>query len=70
MEFDKVEMAKQILREAGYYVDNLWHIDDVKEEFECSDEDAQMVLNNVLTHDNLVMRINEMIREQGEQSTL
>ena len=70
MEFDKVEIAKQILREAGYYVDNLWHIDDVKEEFECSDEDAQMVLNNVFTHDNLVMRINEMIREQGEESTL
>lgn len=70
MEFDKVEIAKQILREAGYYVDNLWHIDDVKDEFECSDEDAQMVLNNVFTHDNLVMRINEMIREQGEESTL
>ena len=28
---DKIEQAKAILREAGYFVDNLWHINDAKE---------------------------------------
>ena len=25
-----IEQAKEVLKENGYYVDNLWHIDDVK----------------------------------------
>lgn len=43
-----IESAKQFLKENGYYVDNLWHIDDVKIHFKCTDEEAYDVLDDVL----------------------
>lgn len=44
--------AKEVLRKAGYFVDNLWHIDDVKLRFKVFDnEDAQDVLNQALTNE-------------------
>jgi hypothetical protein len=40
-----IESAKQILRDHGYYVDNLWHIDDVKQNYNISDDEAYDILN-------------------------
>ena len=31
------------LASRGYYTNNLWHVDDVKQNYECSDEDAQEI---------------------------
>ena len=31
--FKSVEDARAFLREQGYFVDNLWHVDDVKDTF-------------------------------------
>lgn len=31
--FQSVENARAYLREQGYFVDNLWHVDDVKSTF-------------------------------------
>ena len=47
-----IEQAKEVLRENGYFVDNLWHVDDVKLRYQCNDdEQAQDILNSALTND-------------------
>ena len=55
---DKIQQAKAILREAGYFVDNLWHVDDVKSRYEgCDDATAQEILDNALTNDGTMSQI-------------
>ena len=51
--------AKQALREAGYFVDNLWHVDDVKNatEVSLSTEQAMQVLSMALTNDATMEQI-------------
>lgn len=50
--------AKEVLRNAGYFVDNLWHIDDIKLRYDCDDdEQAQDVLNTALTNDATMEQI-------------
>jgi hypothetical protein len=38
--------AREVLRKAGYFVDNLWHIDDVELDG-ASDEDKMQILDDV-----------------------
>jgi len=45
---DKIEQAKAILREAGYCTGSLWHIKDVKQYHECTDEEAYDILEKAL----------------------
>lgn len=52
-----VEQAKEVLKANGYFVDNLWCVDDVKDNYKCSDEDAQEVLNKALTNDATMEQI-------------
>ena len=48
----EIEKAKEVLRKEGYFVDNLWHVDDVKLKFTVFDnEDAQDILNDALTNE-------------------
>lgn len=53
-----IHEAKQVLREAGYFVDNLWHIHDVYNAAEgnIQKDQAMQVLDMALT--------NEIITEQ------
>jgi hypothetical protein len=44
-----IQYAKDILKNEGYFVDNLWHISDVQQIYDCTDEKAQEVLFNALT---------------------
>ena len=60
---NKIQEAKQILRDAGYFIDNLWHISDVQQDFNCSDEEAQEVLMEALTNSWIVDQIWQSIRE-------
>jgi len=53
--------AKQLLRNEGYFVDNLWHVRDVQNNFECTDEQAQDVLYWSLTSPTTIEYINEHI---------
>lgn len=47
-----ISQAKFTLKQAGYFVDNLWHVNDVKLRYNCEDnEQAQDILNNALTND-------------------
>jgi hypothetical protein len=56
-----VQQAKQVLRDAGYFVDNLWTIQDVQDRFECDDETAQGILYDSLTNEYIVEKIFEQI---------
>lgn len=55
----KTTEAKQALRDAGYFVDNLWHIDDVKNatEVSLSTEQAMQVLSMALTNEATMEQI-------------
>ncbi len=54
-----IHEAKQALREAGYFVDNLWHVDDVKNatEVSLSTEQAMQVLSMALTNNDTTNQI-------------
>jgi hypothetical protein len=71
---NEIEKAKATLRDAGYFVDNLWHIDDVHGKYACDAETAQGILDDALTNDatmeQIWMAINigiEIEKEQQEQ---
>jgi hypothetical protein len=54
----EIANAKEVLRKAGYFVDNLWHIDDVKLRYNCEDDNqAQNILNSALTNDATMEQI-------------
>jgi hypothetical protein len=55
------QQAIQFLHDKGYYVQNLWHISDVQNRFECTSEEAQDILYNVHNNDAIVERIFEGI---------
>jgi hypothetical protein len=56
----KIDRARATLREAGYFVDNLWCVDDVEGDF--TDERKQEILNNALTNEYLMEMIHEQIK--------
>jgi hypothetical protein len=49
--------AKLVLKQAGYFVDNLWHVDDVKDNYNSDDDNAQEVLGRALTNDSTMEHI-------------
>jgi glutathione synthase/RimK-type ligase-like ATP-grasp enzyme len=56
------EEAKQVLRNAGYYVDNLWSIYDVDTEgIDMTNDERYDILNEVLTSPRIIQEINETI---------
>jgi hypothetical protein len=67
---NEIEKAKATLRDAGFFVDNLWHIDDVQSRYECTDEQAQEILDYVLTNERLVEDIFELIHLEAEEMEL
>ena len=66
MALSKVQKAKQVLRDNGYFVDNLWTVSDVKTKFDCTDEEAQDVLLMAMTNEATMEQIWFSIREFGE----
>ncbi|MDB2399701.1 hypothetical protein N9W01_00385 [bacterium] len=63
----KVEQAKRVLEDNGYFVDSLWHIEDVKSKSNgISDEDAMGVLEQALTNDWIMEQINVTIGDLVE----
>tara|TARA_R110002020_G_scaffold9539_2_gene37448 strand:- start:11015 stop:11242 length:228 start_codon:yes stop_codon:yes gene_type:complete len=63
---DKVTEALDFLESEGYFVYNLWHVQDVQNNFECTNEEAQEVLEGVLTNDWLMGQINAGINQEAE----
>jgi hypothetical protein len=60
---NKLEEAKEVLRKAGYYVDNLWHLSDVTRLKSMSDEDAYGILDDALANEWIVEKIFDSISE-------
>jgi len=62
-----IEEAKELLRQNGFYVDNLWHVEDVKSKSDVNDDDAYRILDDALTNDWIMEQINVTIGELVEQ---
>jgi len=62
-ENDRLNDAKKILKMYGYYTDNLWHIDDVKQNYDITDEQAYEMLNRAMQLDYTTSTIFEIIDE-------
>jgi len=65
-----IEQAKQVLRDNGYFVDNLWNVSDVQVVFECTDEEAQEVLLASMTNEQTMEQIWYSIDEFGSMDNL
>lgn len=50
------EQAKEVLRNAGYYVDNLWNVNDVNDD-SLTDQEKQSVLAMSLTNEHIMGEI-------------
>ena len=70
MENLTIESAKQFLKDNGYFVDNLWSVNDVKGKFECTDEQAQTVLNDVLSGEWFIGEVNASIEISADAYSL
>jgi hypothetical protein len=46
-----IQEAKDFLHSEGYYVGNLWTTQDVRFNFNCTEEEAQSILDLALTND-------------------
>jgi hypothetical protein len=62
----EVEGAKGILRKAGFQVDNLWCVEDVRSRFNCTDEEAHEIMHSALTNDATMEQIWLVIEVEGE----
>ena len=53
----EVQKAKAVLKQHGYYVDNLWSTQDVTDRYECTEEQAQEVLDKALTNEYITEQV-------------
>ena len=65
-----IESAKQLLKDNGYFVDNLWQTEDVKMNYHCTEEQAQKVLNRVFQYDAIYELVWEGIGYEAEKINL
>jgi hypothetical protein len=65
-----IEEAKQTLRDAGYFVDNLWHVSDVTINYDCTEEQAKEVLSKALSNEHIFSEIWFAIRYAAEYKDL
>jgi len=56
-----VTTARQTLKSNGYFVENLWQLDDVMEKYHCTKEQALDVLNTAMTNDATMSHIWESV---------
>lgn len=59
----KIEEALQTLRDAGYYVENLWSIEDVDND-DLTKEEKLEILHNSIHRDYIYERINDAIHDE------
>ena len=58
-----VNQARELLEKNGYFVKNLWHVDDVMSSYNCSEEVAQSVLYDALTNNYMMSVVWETIQD-------
>lgn len=67
---DKIKKAKNILKINGFYIDNLWCVNDVGSKFNCTNDEAQEILNLSLTNEATMEQIWFSINEFGTLKNL
>lgn len=65
-ELKNVNRAKNVLRDAGFFVDNLWHINDVFNVRECDDDQAMEALENAFACEYLNEAIHDAISSAAD----
>ena len=60
-ELDEIEEAKQVLAKNGYFVAIMFTVDDVQNNYDCTDEEAFKVLEKVFTNEWIDGEINDSI---------
>tara|TARA_S200002703_G_scaffold159022_1_gene171063 strand:+ start:1626 stop:1865 length:240 start_codon:yes stop_codon:yes gene_type:complete len=51
------EDLRQELELRGHYTQNLWHVDDVMQNYDCESEDAQEILDRAMTSEYITTAI-------------
>lgn len=59
--------AREVLRNAGYCVERLWSIYDVKMNYKCSDDIAYGILNSALNNDYITEQIFDCIDDAATE---
>lgn len=67
---EKIESAKKLLSENGFYTGNLWSVEDVKSKFECTDDEAYKILDEALKNDATMEQIWFAIDFHGQENFL
>lgn len=49
--------SREELKEAGYFTDNLWSVDDVQGKYKCTDQEAYLILGHALQNDGTMDQI-------------
>lgn len=63
---EQIQQAKELLSNAGYATKTLWHIDDVKTKFKCTDGQALEVIDNAVAADGVYEAVWEAMEIFGE----
>ena len=66
----RIDNAKAVLKAAGYFVDNLWHVEDVQAKFDCSPIEGMAVLSRALTNEATMEQIWLAIYVDGDYNGL
>jgi hypothetical protein len=66
----QINFAKQLLKDNGYFVDNLWQTEDVKMNYHCTEEEAQEVLEKALNYESVYELVWEGISYEAEDMNL
>lgn len=70
MEDLTVDQAREFLKSKGFYVDNLWQVEDVQAKFKCDESNAQYILDEALTNEATMEQIWLSIDIFGEMEGL
>lgn len=67
---DQITEALDYLESQGFYVHNLWHIQDVQDKFDCTEKEAFTVLDDAVSGEWIIEQINERILDFGKDNNL
>jgi hypothetical protein len=67
---DNIEEAIKLLRDNGYFVDNLWQTCDVTMNYDCTEEEAQEVLLGAFNNEDVYEKIWNAISYEAEYMEL
>lgn len=65
-----IDDAKKLLKEHGYFVGNLWKTCDVTINYDCTEEEAQEVLEKALNYESVYELVWEGISYEAEDMNL